>query len=99
MVAEDINGRIELKQGEGTKDHSEVPVDVSDDDNQMSIYIHEKIDWATEDIYGSDESTMFDIESAMPGEVYKIDMTGFPSGLYDITILTDDDTLNGSFKL
>ena len=99
MEAEDINGRIELKQGEGTKDHSEVPVDVSVDDNQMSIYIHDEIDWATVDIYGQGTSAMFGIESAVPGEVYKIDMAGFPSGFYDITILTDDGMLNGNFEL
>lgn len=42
---------------------------------------------------------MFGIESAVPGEVYKIDMAGFPSGFYDITILTDDGVLNGNFEL
>lgn len=99
IMAEDTGGQIELKRCHAPKEHSEVPVDVNVDDKQISIYIHDEIDWATVDIYGQGASTMFDIESAMPGEVYQIDMTDFPSGGYDITIFTDGDTLNGSFEL
>lgn len=78
---------------------SEVPVDVDVDDNSMTIFIREDIDWLSLSIEGMSKSLMTDIESASSGEVYKIGMTDFPSGLYDITIFTDDETLNGSFEL
>lgn len=78
---------------------SEVPVDVDVDDNSMTIFIREDIDWLSLSIEGMSKSLMTDIESASSGEVYKIGMTDFPSGLYDITILTDDGMLNGNFEL
>lgn len=78
---------------------SEVPVDVDVDDSSMTIFIREDIDWLSLSIEGMSKSLMTDIESASSGEVYKIGMTDFPSGLYDITILTDDGMLNGNFEL
>ena len=78
---------------------SEVPVDVDVDDNSMTIFIREDIDWLSLSIEGMSKSLMTDIESASSGEVYQIDMTDFPSGGYDINILTDDGMLNGNFEL
>lgn len=78
---------------------SEVPVDVDVDDSNMTIFIREDIDRLSLSIEGMSKSLMTDIESASSGEVYKIGMTDFPSGFYDITILTDDGMLNGNFEL
>lgn len=88
----------DIRIDEGGK-RSEVPVDVDVDDNSMTIFIREDIDWLSLSIEGMSKSLMTDIESASSGEVYKIGMTDFPSGLYDITILTDDGMLNGNFEL
>ena len=88
----------DIREKDGDK-RSEVPVDVDVDDSNMTIFIREDIDRLSLSIEGMSKSLMTDIESASSGEVYKIGMTDFPSGFYDITILTDDGMLNGNFEL
>lgn len=88
----------DIREKDGGK-RSEVPVNIDVDDSSMTIFIHEDIDGLSLSIEGMGKSLMTDIESASSGEVYQIDMTDFPSGLYDITILTDDGMLNGNFEL
>lgn len=99
MAEDDPDGIVTLHQSDNEKERSEIPIDVGINDKQMSIYIKENTDIAMVDICGAETSVMFDIETAAPGEVYKVDMSGFPTGYYDITIFVGDDSYIGCFEL
>ena len=100
MAEDEYHGNITLRTTYPDKTtHSETPVNINVDGKHMSILIHEYINWATINIYGTGGTAMLDIESATPGDIYQIDMANLPNGNYDITVSTEDDTLNGNFEL
>lgn len=96
-------GEVELssiKSPEKEDLHSEVPIDVNLENKKLTVFSYNYVDRMTVVAQGDGDSSVLEIDSAVPGEVYEMDLMQSPSGHYDLYIYTSaGDMLNGEFEL
>ena len=96
-------GEVELssiKPPEKEDLHSEAPIDVNVDDKKLTIFSYHYIDRMTVVAQGDGDSSVLEIDSAVPGEVYEMDLRQSSHGHYDLYIYTSTgEILNGEFEL
>lgn len=93
--------KIALSKDKNAKDkHTEVPVDIEVFGNSISICSNEYVDRMTVVAQGDGDSSVLEIDSAVPGEVYEMDLRQSSHGHYDLYIYTSTgEILNGEFEL
>lgn len=95
------NQRIALDEikGPNTPTHSEVPIDINVSNDRMLIFVNEEVESMSIGIYGSGASAVYDIDYAVPGDVYEYDISNCPCGHYYITVDADGETYSGNVNL
>ena len=90
---------LEYIKSSDDQTHSEVPIDIDVSNDWMHIIVNEEVERVSIEIYGSGASAEYDIDYAMPGEIYEYDISDCPCGHYYITVDADGKTYNGNIQL
>lgn len=98
------DGQTEMVSLDGIKDsdaqtHSEAPINIDVSNDWMHIIVNEEVERVSIEIYGPGASAEYDIDYAMPGEIYEYDISDCPCGHYYITVDADGKTYNGNIQL
>ena len=101
LAAEDPYGNVALEYDRPTDQVtlSEVPIDIDVSNDWMHIIVNEEVENMSIGIYGPSSSAEYDIDYAMPGEIYEYDISDCPCGHYYITVDADGKTYNGNIQL